>query len=346
MKTVRLGKTDLEVSRVGIGGIPLMRPPEAEAIRVVQRALDLGVTFVDTALGYRDSEIRVGKALSGRREQVVIATKGGGQDKATALGHIDLSLERLNTDYIDLWQFHNVSSFEKYERVVGLGGGLEGALQALQAGKVRYIGLSSHSLDVALEAVRSGLFETIQFPFNYVSDEAVEELLPLAEAHDVGFIGMKPFAGGQLGDANLSIKYVLQFPWVVPDPGVEKVKEIEEIVGIVESDAWKLSPQEGQEIEQRRAELGTRFCRQCEYCLPCPQEVYIPMIMIVRGMWALWPQELFRDPEWWFSKAVMSGKNCVECGECEAKCPYNLPIREMIVENIAFYERVAAGHSA
>ena len=133
MRTVRLGKTGLEISRVGIGGIPLMRPPEAEAIRVVQRALDLGVTFVDTALGYTDSEIRVGKAVAGRRDQVVIATKGGGQDKEMALGHIDLSLERLNTDYIDLWQFHNISSFERYERVVGLGGGLEGALQALQA---------------------------------------------------------------------------------------------------------------------------------------------------------------------------------------------------------------------
>ena len=341
MKTVRLGKTGLEVSRVGIGGIPIIRPPEAEAIRVVQRALDLGITFLDTALGYRDSEVRIGKAIAGRHG-VVIATKGGGQDRTTAATHIEQSLQRLGVETIDLWQFHNISSFEKYERVVEVGGGLEGALEALDTGKIRHIGLSSHSLDVALEAVRSGLFETIQFPFNYVSNEAVDELLPLAEERDVGFIGMKPFAGGQLGDASLSIKYVLQFPWVVPDPGIQKIEEIEEIVGIVDGGDWELTAQERQEIEARRAALGTRFCRQCEYCIPCPQGVSIPMIMIARGMWKLWPHDLFRDPEWWFSKAVMSGKNCVECGACEAKCPYDLPIRELIVENVAFFEGVAA----
>jgi predicted aldo/keto reductase-like oxidoreductase len=342
MRTVRLGKTGLEVSRVGIGGIPLIRPSEAEAVRVVRRALDLGVTFIDTALGYRDSEVRVGKAIEGRRDEVVVATKGGGRDRAMALEHIEASLTRLDVETIDLWQFHNVSSPAKYERVVGPGGGLEGALEALQAGKIRHIGLSSHSLDIAIQAVRSGLFETIQFPFNYVSNEAVDALLPLAKEHDVGFIGMKPFAGGQLRDANLSIKYVLQFPWVVPDPGVENVEEIEEIVGIVDGGEWELSPRERREIKERRVELGTRFCRQCEYCLPCPQEVHIPMVMITRGMWKLWPRDLFHDPEWWFTQAVMSGKNCVECGECEAKCPYNLPIRELIVENVAFFERVAA----
>ena len=340
MKTVRLGKTGLEVSRIGMGGIPITRPTESEAIKVIQRALDLGVSFIDTARGYDPSEERIGKGIAGRRDQVVIATKTHGRDKAAALEHLELSLKRLNTDYIDLWQLHNVSTFEVYEQVLGPGGAMEAAQEALQAGKIRHIGMSGHSLDVALEAVPSGLFETIQFPFNFVTSEPADELVPLAREHDVGFIAMKPFAGGQLRDANLTIKYLLQFEGVVPDPGVQKVEEIEEIVDIVNG-PWELTPQERQEIEDICARVGTRFCRQCQYCMPCPQEVNIWMLMITQGMWRLWPREIFTE---WMGEVVESGRNCIQCGECEEKCPYGLPIREMIVENIEFYERVAAEH--
>jgi len=340
MKTVRLGKTGLEVSRVGMGGIPLIRPTEAEAIRVIQRALDLGVNFIDTSRVYWSSEERIGKGIAGRRDQVILATKGGG-DRARTLEHIELSLKRLNTDYIDLWQFHGVSSFEAYERVLGPGGGMEGVQQALQAGKIRHIGMSSHSLEVARKAVSSGHFETIQFPFNFVTSEPADKLVPLAREHDVGFIAMKPFAGGQLRDANLTIKYLLQFEGVVPDPGVQKVEEIEEIVDIVDG-PWELTPQERQQMEDIRAELGTRFCRQCQYCMPCPQGVDIRMLMITQVMWRLWPRDTFTE---WMREVVESGRNCIQCGECEDKCPYQLPIREMIVENIEFYERVAAEHN-
>jgi predicted aldo/keto reductase-like oxidoreductase len=340
METVRLGKTGLMVSRVGMGGIPLTRPTEAEAIRVVQRALDLGITFIDTARGYGISEERVGKAIAGRRDRVVIATKGWG-DRATALECIEESLKHLNTDYIDLWQFHGINTFEYYEQILGPGGGMEGAQEALQAGKVRHIGFSSHSLKVALEAVTSGHFETIQFPLNFISDEAADELVSLAKQHDVGFIAMKPFAGGRIRSASLAIKYLLQFDSVVPDPGIEKVEEIEEIVDIVNNGAWELTGQERQEMEEIRARVGTRFCHQCEYCMPCPQGVHIPGAMCLPILWELWP------PDWYFSwgyvrHAVESAQNCIQCGECEEKCPYQLPIREMIAENLAFYERIAA----
>jgi diketogulonate reductase-like aldo/keto reductase len=221
MKTVRLGKTDLEVSRIGMGGIPLTRPTKDEAIKLVQRALDLGITFIDTARGYGPSEERIGRAIAtiaNRREQVVIATKGGGRSKATALEHIELSLKHLNTDYIDLWQFHGINNLEYYEQILGPGGGMEGAQEALQTGKIRHVGFSSHSLDVALKAVASGHFETVQVPFNFVCNEAADELVPLAREYDIGFIAMKPFAGGMLRDANLAIIYLLQFEGVVPDP--------------------------------------------------------------------------------------------------------------------------------
>lgn len=340
MRTVTLGRTGLQVSRVGMGGIPIQRPPFEEAVRVLQRGLDLGINFIDTAIGYGDSEERVGRAIAGRRDQVIVATKGGWQNKTMAQQHIGYSLMRLNTDYIDLWQFHSVSSQEAYEMILEPGGAMEAAQEAQQAGKIRHIGISSHSLDVALKAVASGHFETIQFPMNLVSNEAVDELVPLAREHDVGFIGMKPFAGGRLRDASLAIKYVLQFDNVVPDPGVEKVEQVEEIVELVDNGPWALTPQEQQRAKAIRAELGTRFCRQCGYCMPCPQGVNIPMVMITQIMWSLWPRELFQDPGWWFSQAVETGRNCAECGECEEKCPYQLPIREMMVENIAFFDRV------
>jgi hypothetical protein len=324
-----------------MGGIPLTRPTEAEAIELIRHALDLGVNLIDTAHGYGGgmSEERIGKAIAGRRDRVIVATKGGNPE------HVDVSLKRLNTDYIDLWQFHGINYFDRLERVVAPGGPLEKVQELLQAGKIRHIGFSSHSLKVALEAVASGHFETVQFPLNFVSDEAAAELVDLAREHDVGFIAMKPFAGGRIQDANLAIKYLLQFDSVVPDPGIEKVEEIEEIVSIVEGGDWELTDQERQEMADIRAQVGTRFCRQCGYCMPCPQGVHIPGVMYLHILWELWP------PDWYFDwgyvrNAVESAQNCAQCGECELKCPYQLPIREMIVENIAFYERIAAEHAA
>jgi predicted aldo/keto reductase-like oxidoreductase len=347
MQTIRLGKTGLMVSRVGMGGIPLTRPTEDEAIRVVHRALDLGINFIDTARGYRTSEGRIGRALAAladRRDQVIVATKGWG-DRATTLECIEESLKQLNTDYIDIYQFHGINSFEYYEQILGPGGGMEGAQAALQAGKVLHIGFSSHSLDVALKAVASDRFETVQVPFNLVCKEAADQLVPLAKEHDVGFIAMKPFAGGMLRDANLAIRYLLQFDNVVPDPGIEKVEEIAEIAGIVNSGDWTLSPRERQEIEAIRAEVGTRFCRRCEYCMPCPEGVLTAPLMNQHVLWKLWPAEQVLAWDY-VTDAVKSAENCIECGECEEKCPYQLPIREMMAENVALYERMAAEHSA
>jgi predicted aldo/keto reductase-like oxidoreductase len=336
MKTVRLGRTGLRVSRVGFGGIPIQRLTEAEAVRVVRRGLDLGVTFIDTANSYGTSEERIGTALAGRQERVVIATKTAARDRDTAREHLELSLRRLQVAAIDLWQFHNVSTLEAYEQVLGLRGAMEAATWALEEGLVRHVGITSHSIEVALRAVPSGLFETIQFPFNFVTNEAAQKLLPLAREHDVGFIAMKPMGGGMLSDAKLAIKFLLQFDHVVPDPGIERVEEIEKIVAIV-SGTWELSAQERQAIAQIREELGTRFCRRCGYCEPCPEGVRVSLIMNVPNMMRRMSLErLSRDS---FAEAIATGGSCIECGECEEKCPYLLPIREMLVEHIALYEK-------
>jgi predicted aldo/keto reductase-like oxidoreductase len=339
MKSVQLGKTGLQVSCVGFGGIPIQRLSEAEAVRVVRYALDLGVSWVDTANGYTTSEERIGKAVAGRRDRVVIATKTGARDRARAMAHLELSLKRLQTDYIDLWQFHGVSSPDAYETVLGPGGAMEAAQEALAAGKVRHIGITSHSMEIALRAVPSGHFETVQFPFNFVTNEPADELLPLARAHSVGFIAMKPFAGGLLDRANLSIKYLLQFDGVVPDPGIEKAEEIQEIVSIVEG-SWKMSAAERAEIEAIRAEVGTRFCRRCQYCMPCPEGVNIPTIMNVHSFYKRFPTERFAGAG--LAATMASADKCVQCGQCEEKCPYELPIIEMLAEYAAFYARVTA----
>jgi predicted aldo/keto reductase-like oxidoreductase len=334
MKTTRLGKTDLTVSRVGIGGIPIQRPPIDEAIKVVQRALDLGINFVETSIVYGDSEERIGKAIAGRRDKVVLSTKTPKPDKTGASQDLEISLQHLQTDYIDLWQFHNVSNPEKYERVFGSDGAMEVAKEALTSGTIKHIGMSSHNMELALKAVASGLIEAIQYPFNLATPEAADRLVRLAKEYDVGFIAMKPFAGGNIRDAPLALKYLLQFDNVVPLAGVEAVEEVDEIVQITNG-SWALTPNDTTKMEKIRSELGSRYCRQCQYCMPCPQGVVIWQLLYLRTLFNLWPaEEIF--PRW--EPFVKSAEKCVKCGECEQKCPFHLPIREMMDENVAFYE--------
>ena len=349
MDTVRLGKTELMVSRVGIGGIPIQRPPFDDAVRTIRRALDLGVSLIDTSGGYGDSEERIGAAIAGRRDRVIIATKGGWRDRATAAGHIDESLNRLKTDFIDLWQFHGVNTLEGYEGLFAPDGAMEAAQAALQAGKIRHIGLSSHSPDVAGKAIVSGRVETIQIPFNLIGREVGEELAPLAREHDVGFIAMKPFAGGMLRKATLAIRYLLQFENVVAIPGIEHPAEIEEIAAIAERAPEPLTPEELKEIDETRARVGTRFCRRCLYCMPCSQGVEVQPLMTLPVLWKLWPPEVAFSEESigiYVKRVVESAENCIQCGECESKCPYELPIREMITEHLELYRRAAAEHGA
>ena len=325
MKKVRLGKTGLVVSRVGMGGIPIQRLREAEAIRVLRRCLDLGVTFLDTAHSYTTSEERIGTVVAGCRERLTLGTKTSARDRTTVEEHLESSLRRLGTHTIDLWQLHNVSSLEAYQRVLGPGGAMQAAQAALCAGKIKHIGITSHSMDVTLEAVGSGLFETIQFPFKFVAREPVDELVPLARERGVGFIAMKPFAGGMLEDARLAIEYLLQFDNVIPDPGIEAVEEIEQIVGIVQGD-WKLTPGERREMLRIQTEMDTRFCRRCGCCLPCPAGARVPLMMNLRSFWKRYPPSMFTTGG--FARALETGESCTQCGICEEKCPYGLPIRE------------------
>ena len=343
MRRIRLGKSGLMATQVGLGGIPIQRLSEDEAIAVVKGCLDLGLNFIDTSRAYTTSEERIGKAIAGRRDEVIIATKSLARDRATLLADLEVSLRLLGVEAIDLYQLHNVSSKEDYQHVIGPGGALEGALEAQRSGKVKHIGITSHTLDVAKGAVQSGLFETILFPLNFVAREPGEELYPLAMACDVGFIVMKPLAGGMLDNARLAFKYLLQFPDAVCVPGVERVQQMEEIVRIV-SEPAALTNAEQQEMDRVRKELGDRFCRRCQYCQPCPQGISINFLMIAESMWKRMPLSEFLKS--YATQVEKAATDCEKCGECEDKCPYGLPIREMLDEAIALYRREKAAYDA
>jgi predicted aldo/keto reductase-like oxidoreductase len=338
MRSIELGDTGLVVSEVGFGGIPIQRLSGHGAVNVVRRCLDLGITFLDTANAYTTSEERIGEAISGRRDDLILATKTQARDAKGVAKHLALSLGRLGVETIDLYQFHCVSKEEEYEKVLAPGGPLDVVRQAQASGAVRHVGLTSHSMEIALKAVRSGRFETVMFPFNFIANEAAQELIPLALERGVGFIAMKPLAGGALDDATLAFKYLRQFPHILPIPGVERATEMEEIVAIMEGPA-EMTPDEQAAMERMRSELGNRFCRRCGYCQPCPEGISIQTLMIMDSIIRRMPAaNVFSD----LTQTVADAEECVECGECEDKCPYDLPIREMIQEHIALFHREKA----
>ncbi len=336
MQKVRLGKTGLQVSRVGMGGIPILLPPLDTAVKVVERALDLGINLIDTSVYYDDSEIRIGKGIAGRREELIVVTKCSWRSAKATQNALEKSLKQLNTDYIDIWLFHNVSTDEAYKTMLRENESLKIARGAIESEKVRHLGISTHSMAIAQKAVKSGLFEVILFPFNFVTNHAEEQLVPLAKQHDVGFLAMKSFAGGQLPDADLAIKYLLQFDTVVPVPGIETVQNIEEIVKVVEG-PWKLSDQDWQRIEAIRAQKGSKLCMWCEYCRPCPKDINVPWVMNIESMWILWGKAGFPGR---MLKHIKQGRECDGCGECEDRCPYQLNIRVTLAEQINFYDQV------
>ncbi len=335
MRKKGFGKTDLMVTPVAMGGIPITRLSEKKAVDVVGKVLDMGVNFIDTANGYGDSEEKIGKAVKGRkREEIVIASKSGASDKKTFLEHVDLSLRRLQTDYVDIYHLHGVSSEEKMKEVMEAGGAYEGIEEAIKRGKVRYPAFSSHFMPIARKMMLSDRFDVVQLPFNFVDTEPEKELIPLARNMNLGFIAMKPLGGGLLEDANLCFRFLAQFSSLVPDPGIEKVEEMEEILAVVE-DSRPLSPVEKEEIERMREELGKEFCHRCDYCLPCPAGIAISSVLTVKSVVKRMPWENFAkgmDP------AIKKARECTECEECLERCPYNLAIPELLKKNISFWD--------
>lgn len=334
-----LGRTGLKVKILGFGGIPIQRVTEEEAIGVVRRCHELGINYYDTARGYTVSEERIGKALEDVREEVILATKSGRRTGEEMEEELETSLRNLRTDWIDVYQLHNVSSMDAWERIKAPGGALEALYKAQEEGRIRHLGITSHDPAVLADIVRDDIFETIMIPYNYLTLKPEEELLPLCHEMNVGTIIMKPFGGGAFSNANTALKFVLSREHVdIAIPGMMTVDEVEENLGVA-SDAHTISEGELELIERDRVELGSRFCRACNYCQPCPQEV--PITFVLRA------ESQFLKRMGWrpgtdvrIAEAVEKAGSCIECGECEGRCPYHLPIRQLLPERAASLSRL------
>jgi predicted aldo/keto reductase-like oxidoreductase len=335
MKKIKFGNTGLNVSILAFGGIPIMRVSKTEAAKIVREAIDLGINFIDTANAYSDSEEKIGEAIKGlRREDLVIATKSTAPDKKTFNEHLDLSLKQLGVDYIDIHQLHNVSSKEKRDAVFAPGGAMEGLEEAIKKGKVRFPGFSSHSVPLAIEIMKSGKFVSVQLPVNYIDCEAAIKAIPLAKKMNIGFIAMKPLGGGLLHDAGLAFRYLASFDSIVPDPGIEKIEELREIVALLEKNV-ALSEADKSESERQKVELGPSWCHRCDYCQPCPQGISISSVLSVKSIFKRMP---LARPSSMVGGALEKAKTCVECGICVTRCPYHIHIPAQLKERINFWE--------
>jgi len=340
MRTVRLGRSGLQVSAVGFGGIPIVPLAFDEAVAVVRHGADGGLTFFDTAKLYRDSEKKIGKALEPIRDRVVLATKTTSRDAEKVRRDVASSLANLRTDRIDLYQLHNVSSAAFLERVLADDGAYRALAEARSHGTVRAIGVTSHSLETAVQACRTGLFDTVQIPFNFIEQEVAGDLFTAARAADMGIIAMKPLGGGWLDNARLCFGFLQRYPDVVPIPGIARTAEVDEIVSLYDAPIVLTQADEA-EMERIRAELGPRFCHRCEYCLPCEHGVQIPYVLGFPTMLKRFGAETALT----INEKVMAGaERCTACGDCVERCPYDLPIPELIQENLELYrEQVGRG---
>ncbi len=331
-----LGKTGLKISRLGFGGIPIQRIDAEGTKKLMHCLLEQSVNFIDTARYYTVSEEYLGYALEGIRDKFVLATKSMARSKEGMEKDIAQSLENLRTDYIDLYQLHNPNA-KDLEQVLAPGGALEALVEAKIAGKIGHIGITLHSVDLFRQAVDFDWVETIMFPYNIVETQG-EDLIAKCKERNIGFICMKPMAGGALDDATLALRYICQNDAVsVVIPGMAEEKEILQNVAAA-ADTRPLTDEEQAAIDMIRNTLGTQFCRRCNYCAPCTVGVPISMMFLLEGYYKRYDLKDWAVAR--YEGLAKHAADCIECGVCETRCPYNLPIRQMLKE----VDKTFAGH--
>ena len=321
-----LGKTGLKVSRMGFGGIPIQRIDAAGTKVLMHQMKAADINYIDTARGYTVSESYLGEALEGIREDFILATKSMSRTKEAMAADIDISLSNLRTNYIDLYQVHN-PSLAQLEQVIAPGGALEALLEAREAGKIGHIGITAHALEVFEKALELPWVETIMFPYNIVESQGADLIRACGEKN-IGFIVMKPLAGGAIEDATLAMRYICANPdCTVVIPGMADPAELEQNLAAV-NDTTPLSEEELQKIEAIRKELGTQFCRRCNYCQPCAAGINISGAFLFHGYLARYGLADWARGR--YNTLPVKASACIECGACENRCPYNLPIRMML----------------
>lgn len=330
-----LGKTGIRVTRLGLGGIPIQRVSEREAVETVIHAIERGIDFIDTSRAYTTSEARIGLALRETGKRVVLATKSQQHTADKVRRDVETSLRELQREKIELYQCHFIRDFDTYRKITSKGGAVEGLLRARDEGLIEYIGITSHSLDLLDRVIDDGLFETIMVCYSFLEPKAEERVIPRALAANIGVIVMKAFSGGVIDNARLALKYALAPEGTVVIPGVE-TPELFDANWEVFLDDLTLNRKEREEIRAMQAQFDKQFCRRCDYCQPCPEGIPIQHVIGIKSMVKrIGPRIL---TEGWPKLAIEQARNCTECGECMERCPYELPIPELIKENLQWVD--------
>jgi predicted aldo/keto reductase-like oxidoreductase len=332
VEKIRLGRTELMVTRSSFGALPIQRVTFEEAKFLLQKAYEGGINYFDTARSYTDSEEKIGYSLAHLREDIVISTKSHGKNGSELREHLESSLENMKTDYIDIYQFHNAKRVPRPGDETGL---YDEALKARNEGKIRFIGLTSHTLDVALEAAASGLFDTIQFPLNHISSDRDLSLISLCKKHDVGVIAMKGLSGGLITDASVPFVFFRQFDNVVPIWGIQREWELDQFLAM-EADPPELDGEMKEKIARDKRDLAGNFCRSCGYCMPCPAGIDIPQAARMAFLLRRSPFEKYMTPEW--KEKMEKINDCMNCGQCSSRCPYGLDTPALLKTMLADYE--------
>ncbi len=342
MEKVRLGKTGLVVTRLGWGGIPIQRVGEIDAVSVIRSVIDMGVDLLDTARAYTNSEHRVGLALEGMDRPVVLSSKSQVRT-ARIYDEVHESLRQLKMKKIDIYHLHGVSSMEDYEKVMAPGGAYEGLTRARDEGLIDHIGLTSHNLDVLVRTIDEGRVAVIMACYGFLEPDAAARVFPLARANDIGVMAMKPFSGGVVEKAGPALRYVLSTEDIVPIPGSETLEKAQENWKVF-MEAGPLTDADKEYIEAIRKEFDSQFSRRCDYCQPCTEEIYIQFVLGLKSTIKRFGVQV-REAGW-MKEMIEKGRNCSECGECLRRCPYQLPIPDLIKENLSLYDSFMSGSTA
>ena len=331
---MRLGKTNINVNKNGFGALPIQRRNEKDSIEILNKAYENGIDFYDTARFYTDSEEKLGKAFEDIRENIYIATKTGMETPEEFWNDLETSLKNLRTDYVDLYQFHNISFCPKEEDDL-----YKAMLEAKEEGLIKHIGLTTHKITIAHEALDCGLYETLQYPFSYLSGEEELKIVEKCRQLDVGFIAMKAMGGGLIKNSKASYAYINQFDNVLPIWGIQKLEELDEFLSYDEN--TKLTDELKADIEKDKQELGDNFCRGCGYCMPCPEGINISLCARMSLWIRRFPSEPYLTEE--YQEIMGNTLNCIECYACVDNCPYELDIPELLKENYEDYQNVLNG---
>ena len=337
MKNVTLGSTGITVPQNGFGALPVQRDDMETSIKLLRGAYDGGMRFFDTARAYSDSEEKVGNALSDVRKNIYLATKTQAKNTEELKEHLDTSLKLLKTDYIDIYQFHCASQVFAPEDGTGMYELME---DLKRQGVIKHIGITAHKIGIAEDAVKSGLYETLQFPFSYLSDQRELDLVKLCQDSNVGFIAMKGLAGGLINNSKAAFAFMSQFDNVVPIWGIQKETELKEWLAFFDNPV-AMDAEISAFIENEKKELSGDFCRGCGYCMPCPQGIIINQCARMSLMLRRAPSEAWLSEFW--QKAMADVEKCVNCGKCKSKCPYELNTPELLKKNLEDYKKVLAG---